>query len=132
MQARTVRRWCERAGTAPADAIVTADWASLGSMEPDQSHRQAMLAWFSGRPEIPAGDVLPWAQVQTRTLLAEHGSLRDLREWRVRREAEDRAADLVTRERVRDAALWAARGVPAAEAWARATDGPPEIDAKSD
>lgn len=99
--------------------------------EPGQPHRQAMLAWFSGRPEIPAGEALPWAQDQTRALLAEHGSLEGLREWRARGDAEQDAADLVMKERVRVASLWAAQGYPAAECWTRAADGPPGLDAKA-
>jgi hypothetical protein len=54
--------------------------------------------------------------------------LGDLQHWRARRDAERHAADFVTRERVRVAALWAAQGYPAAERWARAAEGPPDRD----
>ena len=60
--------------------------------EPDQPHRVAMLAWFSGRPEPVAGDVLLWAQGQTQAILAEHGSLGDLHEWRTARDIASRQA----------------------------------------
>jgi hypothetical protein len=77
--------------------------------EDGQPHRRAMLAWFSGRPEIPAGDVLPWAQAQTNAIIAEHGTLDGLRQWRERRRADEHEAMLVQLEKNR----------LAAEAWAR-------------
>lgn len=70
-----------------------------------------MLAWFSDRPEIPAGDVLEWAREQTDAILAEHGSLDDLRQWQERRRAEAHEALLAQLE----------RNAEAAEAWQRAS-----------
>lgn len=184
MQTRTIRKWCERAGRAPADAIRGDDWASIGALarsqvaarlaagkvtpvqaatiagiaqrnaltvqelppesavaaldsfcdwsvgegyvtdeadldgfdalqrelirranaEPGQPHRPAMLAWFSKRPDIPADDLPTWVQAQTTALIAEHGSLAALREWEVRRRAEDHAAMVAQLDRNRQAA----------------------------
>ncbi len=52
----------------------------LANAESGQPHRPALLAWFSGRTETPAGDVLAWAQAQVRAMIAEHG---DLLAWSV-------------------------------------------------
>lgn len=38
-------------------------------------HRRALLAWFSGREEIPAGDILDWSKAQVLEVLETHGSL---------------------------------------------------------
>ena len=53
--------------------------------EEGQPHRPAILAWFSGRPEVAAGGVLPWAQAETRAILVEHGSLARLWSWHTAR-----------------------------------------------
>jgi hypothetical protein len=39
------------------------------------AHRVAILAWFSGRPEVPAGDILEWSQAQVLEVIETHGSL---------------------------------------------------------
>jgi hypothetical protein len=38
-------------------------------------HRAAILAWFSGRPEVEAGDILEWSQAQVLEVIETHGSL---------------------------------------------------------
>jgi hypothetical protein len=43
--------------------------------EHGQPHRPAILAWFSNRPETPAGDVGMWARDIVRGLLVQHGTL---------------------------------------------------------
>ena len=77
-------------GTEPFPSPL-AELLRRANAEPGQPHREAMLAWFSGRTEFPAGDVLEWAKDQTRRILAEHGSLPRLREWeKAQREATSR------------------------------------------
>ena len=61
---------------------------------PPSPHRVAILAWFSGRPEIAAGDVLEWAKAQVLEVIATHGSLAA---WHAFRQAED-AAEQVRQE----------------------------------
>jgi len=70
--------------------------AESGYDEPASPHRRALLAWHSNRPEIPAGDVLAWAQAQVLAVLTEHGSLAA---WHAHAMAED-AAEEAERERV--------------------------------
>ncbi len=79
--------------------------------EDGQPHRRPTLAWFSGRPEVPADGVLDWAKEQTHVILAEHGSLDGLRQWQERRRAEDHEAMLAQLE----------RNAEAAKAWQRAS-----------
>lgn len=54
-------------------------------------HRRALLAWHSGRPEVPAGDVLEWAQEQTLALVKEHGGLVAWHRWRLDQDAAEKA-----------------------------------------
>jgi hypothetical protein len=65
-----------------------------------------MLAWFSDRAEVPAGDVLAWAQATTDALITEHGSLL---EWH-----RDRLADDERKRVIRERAEWLVReaGIP--------------------
>jgi hypothetical protein len=53
-------------------------------------HRAAILAWFSGRTEVEAGDVLEWAQAQVREVIETHGSLVA---WHAFQQAEDAAEE---------------------------------------
>jgi hypothetical protein len=78
----------------------------IANDEPGRPHRSAMLAWFSDRAEVPAGDVLAWAQATTDALIAEHGSLL---EWH-----RDRLADEERKRVVRQRAEWLVReaGIP--------------------
>jgi transposase-like protein len=71
---------------------------------PEGSHRLALLAWFSGRPEIPAGDILEWAKAQVLEVIEQHGSLVA---WHAFQQAEDEA------EQVRRVAEYAANRVRA-------------------
>lgn len=54
-------------------------------------HRSAILAWFSGRPEVEAGDVLEWAQAQVADIIATNGSLLGWERWRQATEAREAA-----------------------------------------
>jgi hypothetical protein len=49
---------------------------------PPGSYRIAMLAWFSGRTEIPAGDILEWSKAQVLEVIETHGSLVAWHAWR--------------------------------------------------
>ena len=51
-------------------------------------HRAAILSWFSGRPEVEAGDILSWAKAQVLEVIEEHGSLVAWHAWQ---QAEDEA-----------------------------------------
>jgi transposase-like protein len=70
-------------GSDPAEIDATVDaLESINRMlivranaEHGQPHRPAILAWFSNRPETPAGDVGMWAREIVRGLLVEHGTL---------------------------------------------------------
>lgn len=42
---------------------------------PEGSHRLALLAWHNGRQDVPAGDILEWAQAQVLSILAEYETL---------------------------------------------------------
>jgi hypothetical protein len=57
-------------------------------------HRAAILSWFSGRPEIEAGDILEWSKTQVLEVIAQHGSLVA---WHAFQQAED-AAEKARRE----------------------------------
>ena len=72
-------------------------------------------------------DVHVFADVEATcaAIIAEHGSFDTARHWQ---QEEDHRRMLVHTERPRVAALWAARGYPAAECWARAAEGPPGLD----
>lgn len=93
---------------------------------PNSPHRSALLAWHSGREEIPAGDILEWAQGQTLALVKEHGSLVAWHRWDVEREDAERArwyAETQARAE-RSRLAWDARGKgyitdEQAEAWIR-------------
>jgi hypothetical protein len=61
------------------------------------AHRVAILGWFSGRPEVPAGDVLEWAKAQVLEVIEQHGSLVA---WHAFQQAED-VAERVRSEVVR-------------------------------
>jgi hypothetical protein len=73
----------EAMGSDPAEVAATVDAIeSMNRMlivranaEPGMRHRTAIHAWFSGREESAAGDVLPWAQEIVLGLLGEHGTL---------------------------------------------------------
>lgn len=60
--------------------------------EPGQPHRAAILAWFSGRSEVDAGDVLDWAKAQVLAMLAEHGTILA---WREHTDAQDERDRLI-------------------------------------
>ncbi|HET9755289.1 MAG TPA: hypothetical protein VFP66_02205 [Candidatus Limnocylindrales bacterium] len=62
--------------------------AEADSYGPPSSHRVAILAWFSKRPEVEAGDVLQWAQQQVLEVIETHGSLVAWHTWQ---KAEDEA-----------------------------------------
>jgi hypothetical protein len=67
-----------------------------------------MLAWFSGREEIPAGDLLAWAMAQLEHAIAIHGSLIAWLAWDREQDAEDhrRYEEQLERNRIsRDAAM---------------------------
>jgi transposase-like protein len=63
--------------------------------EPGQPHRDALLAWASGRTEwkgspIVAGDLLDWAQVQVKDIIVTHGSLLAWHRWTQAIDARDK------------------------------------------
>jgi transposase-like protein len=70
-------------GSDPAEIEATVDaLESINRMlivhanaEPGMPHRPAILAWFSNRPETPAGDVGMWAREIVRGLLVQYGTL---------------------------------------------------------
>lgn len=93
------------AETLPADDPTTMDrvWDAVASLpsnlliqranaEPGMPHRAAILAWFSGRPEVEAGDVLDWAKAQVLAMLAEHGTILA---WREHTDAQDERDRLI-------------------------------------
>jgi hypothetical protein len=49
-------------------------------------HRAAILAWFSRRTEVEAGDIVPWAKAQVLEVITTHGSLVG---WRAHQQAEE-------------------------------------------
>jgi hypothetical protein len=53
-------------------------------------HRAAILAWFSGRTEVEAGDILEWSQAQVLDVIETHGSLVAWHAWQ---QAEDGAEE---------------------------------------
>jgi transposase-like protein len=61
--------------TVEAIEQLTPELLRRANAEVGQPHRPAMLAWFSGRLEIPADGVMEWAREQTKAILAEHGTL---------------------------------------------------------
>jgi hypothetical protein len=64
--------------------------------EPSSPHRLGVLAWFSGRQEIPSADLLDWAKAQVLDVLATYGSLAA---WHAHALAEE-AAERAERERM--------------------------------
>jgi hypothetical protein len=85
-------------------------------------HRAAILAWFSGRTEIPAGDVLEWAKTQVLEVIETHGSIVA---WHAFQQAEDAA------ERVRFEAEMVAIEARAAALRAEAEQGIHDAEAKA-
>jgi hypothetical protein len=65
----------ELAATVEAIEALTPELLRRANAELGQPHRHAMLAWFSGRLEIPADGVTEWAREQTQAILAERGTL---------------------------------------------------------
>jgi hypothetical protein len=78
--------------------------------EHNAGRRGPMLAWFSGREEVPAGDVLEWAKEQVRAILTEHGSFPAFAASAEAQRVARRAADDAQAEHARQvAAEWATR-----------------------
>lgn len=96
----------------------------------------ALLNHHKGHAELAMIAILEWLEEldpdgptpSVEECIAHLEGLGDLVEWRARRTAERHAEDLVTRERVRNASAWAARGFPPAECWERGAIGPPGLD----
>jgi hypothetical protein len=84
-------------GAVVPDLLLPRANAEADPYAPPSPHRVAILAWFSGRPEVPAGDVLEWAKAQVLEVIEQHGSLVA---WHAFQQAED-VAERVRSEVVR-------------------------------
>lgn len=62
-------------GEIPRHLLRCANAEATNSQKANGPHRRAILAWHSGRDEVPAGDVLEWAKAQVQDLIAEYGDL---------------------------------------------------------
>jgi hypothetical protein len=61
---------------------------SFADASASAGHRAAILAWFRGRTEVEAGDILEWSQAQVLEVIETHGSLVV---WHTFQQAEDEA-----------------------------------------
>jgi hypothetical protein len=86
---RALPRWLLRQANAESD-----------DNEHPSPHREALLAWYSGRPEAEAGDVLDWSKQRVLEAIEQHGSLVA---WHAFQQAEDAADE--ERERAAHAAI---------------------------
>jgi hypothetical protein len=62
-------------GAIVTDLLLRRANAEADPYGPPSPHRVSILAWFSGRSEIPAGDVLDWAKAQVLEVIETHGSI---------------------------------------------------------
>lgn len=85
---------------AAIDAIVPDLLLKRANLEADPyasaptGHRAAILAWFSGRTEVEAGDIIEWSQARVLEVIETHGSLVA---WHAFQQSEEER-ELVTRE----------------------------------